>query len=102
MGNALQDGSVDRRVPVDVICQHSKDGHIIPIKVRLVNEDGELQTFQIRGYRHRSGGEKFVLPSGIPVAGRFVYEFECKIAVFGVEKQIYLIYNVYDNIWRMI
>ena len=29
---------------VDVICQHNKDGSMIPIRVRLTDEDGAVQT----------------------------------------------------------
>ena len=29
---------------VDVICQHNKDGSMIPMRVRLTDEDGAVQT----------------------------------------------------------
>lgn len=31
------------RRSADVICQHKKDGTIIPLKLRIEDEDGELQ-----------------------------------------------------------
>ena len=36
---------------VDVIAQHNHDGTIIPLRLRLEDEDGELQTYTIQGYR---------------------------------------------------
>ncbi len=30
---------------VDVICQHNKDGSMIPMRVRLTDEDGAVQTY---------------------------------------------------------
>ena len=36
---------------VDVICQHSADGTIIPIRVRVKDEDGEYHAYTIKGYK---------------------------------------------------
>ena len=33
---------------VDVICQHNKDGSMIPMRVRLTDEDGAVQTYTIK------------------------------------------------------
>ena len=32
---------------IDVICQHNRDRTIMPIKIRLTDEYGELQTYMI-------------------------------------------------------
>ncbi len=42
---------------VDVICQFKKDGSIVPIKFRVLTEDGEYQEFtvEIKGYRFFTG-----------------------------------------------
>lgn len=44
--------SVNRKAPqkVDVICQHSVDGTIIPLRVRMTDEDGQRQMFNIKEY----------------------------------------------------
>ena len=36
--------------PIDVICQHSRDGKITPMKIRVIDEDGEYQEYKIKGY----------------------------------------------------
>ena len=41
---------------VDVICQHCRDGTIIPMRVRLKDEEGMLQSYTIKGYRKVDGG----------------------------------------------
>lgn len=32
----------------DVICQHKIDGSIIPLKIRITDEDGEYQVYNIK------------------------------------------------------
>ena len=34
----------------DVICQPSRDGKITPMKIRVIDEDGEYQEYKIKGY----------------------------------------------------
>ena len=36
---------------LDVICQFKKDGTIIPLKIRLQDEDGEYQSYMVKSYR---------------------------------------------------
>ena len=36
--------------PIDVICQPSRDGKITPMKIRVIDEDGEYQEYKIKGY----------------------------------------------------
>ena len=42
-----------QRKPIDTICQHSKDGEIIPLKIRLTDEDGECQEYMGCMSRHK-------------------------------------------------
>ena len=35
----------------DVICQHKTDGTIIPLKIRITDEDGEYQVYNIKSYK---------------------------------------------------
>ncbi len=39
---------------VDVICQHNKDGSMIPMRVRLTDEVGAIQTYTIKNYEDLS------------------------------------------------
>ena len=56
---------MDKRI--DLICQHTMEGKIIPLKLRFQDEDGELQEYSVKGYRDTS---EFGITS-----------FECKIIV---------------------
>ncbi|MCQ2539973.1 MAG: hypothetical protein MJ114_05935 [Acetatifactor sp.] len=85
---------------VDVICQHSRDGSIIPLKIRIRDDDGEYQIYAIKGYKDVSGNGAYTMPNGIPGTSH-TWMFECKIAVFSTERRIRLFYNAYENFWRM-
>lgn len=88
-----------KQMNVDVICQHTKEGLIIPIKIRVADEDGELQTYQVRRFRERSiGGEKYKMPNEV-WASNYLRRFECKITIFSVEKTVELFYNGNRGTW---
>ena len=36
---------------VDVICEYKADGKVIPMRFRLINEDGVYEAYTIKGYR---------------------------------------------------
>ena len=93
-------GAASRKLPVDVICQHTKEGSIIPLKVRLMDDDGEYQIFWIKGYKELAHPGEEHMPNGIGSANH-IWRFECKIAVFGTERRILLFYNAYENQWRL-
>ena len=86
--------------PVDVICQHSKDGTIIPIRVRITDEDGIYQTYTIKQYRELSKKGAYTTPDGIFVCNDTLL-FECKILVFGHFQTIRLYYNIRESVWKM-
>lgn len=86
---------------VDVICMHGKDGSIIPIKLRVIDEDGAYQTYMIRGYKDISSNKMYAMPNGINASGH-IWRFECRIKVFDTEKRIVLLYNAYENLWRIL
>jgi len=45
----------------DVICQHKTDGTIIPLKIRIADEDGEYQIFNIKSYKVLSDHKEHTL-----------------------------------------
>lgn len=85
---------------VDVICQHTREGHMIPIKVRIQDEEGEFQTYAVKGYKDLSRKGSYNMPNGV-TATSTIFPFDCKITVFGNEKILHLYYNSNDQIWRM-
>lgn len=84
---------------IDVICQHTRDGRIIPL-IRVKDADGEFQTFMVQGYRDLTHPGKYTLGNGVEVSGCTIKTYECKIVVFGIEKVIKIFYNSSENLWR--
>ena len=85
--------------PIEVICQHCKDGSIIPIKIRLQDEDDLYQVYMIKSYRQLEKGSS-ILPSEGFIYGD-VLRYECKIEVFGVQNRIRLHYNKSQTKWNL-
>ncbi len=86
---------------VDVICQHSRDGSLIPIRVRVVDDDGDLQTYTIKGYRQLPHQGTRTMPDGVHVSNETLI-YECNIINFGTKKMIRLYYEPHGGtVWRM-
>lgn len=85
---------------IDVICQHSTDGTIIPLRVRLSDENGERQTLNIEGYRDLSHQGTRAMPDGVYVTNNTLV-FECKIIVHNQTRKINLYYEPSSLIWKM-
>ena len=93
-------GTEAKNREIDVICQHTVDGHMIPLRIRLKDEDGEYQIFRVKSYKDQSHKGSYTMPNGVAVTSA-IFPFQCKINVFGREKIIDIFYNSNDNIWRM-
>ena len=86
----------------DVICQHKTDGSIIPLKIRITDEDGEYQVYNIKSYKDVSNRTAYTMPNGTSVApANHLWKFECKICAFNTLKQIQLFYNANENSWKV-
>ena len=85
---------------VEVICQHTKGSRIIPLRVRLEDEDGITQTYNIKAYKDTTPHNGYTLPSGVKVTSG-IWSFECKILVLDSLRPIKLYYNPRDNIWTV-
>lgn len=94
-------GAVDEKTMyVDVICVHQTDGHIIPLRIRIRDEDGEYQKYTIKGYRDLTTYKEHVNPYGL-VSSNNIWTFECLIQVFNSVRHIFLYFNSADNRWRI-
>ena len=82
--------------PIDVICQHTKDGNMIPLKLRFQDEEGEFQSYVVKGYKDLSNNT----PEGV-IATSTMFPFDCKISCFGTMKVIRIYYNSNENMWRL-
>ncbi len=85
---------------VDVICQHSRDGTVSPMRIRTVDEDGEYQTYTVKGFRDVSYQGAREMPDGVYVSDRTLV-FECGIMVFGRRRIVRLYYEPSSTTWRM-
>jgi hypothetical protein len=94
------DAVVTDKPYIDVICQHKADRSIIPIKIRLRDEDGEFQTFTIKSYKVLSAPGGHTSPDGL-CGTSHTWRFLCKIVCFGMEKSVRLFYNAYENYWQI-
>ena len=87
--------------PVDVICQHNADGTLMPMRLRVKDEDGINQTFAIKGYREFSRDAGYKLPNGFELTTDD-FAYECRIEVFGMKKTIILFYRPKSGtVWRL-
>ncbi|MCR5108972.1 MAG: hypothetical protein K6B28_12520 [Lachnospiraceae bacterium] len=86
--------------PIDVICQHTTEGYLIPIKLRFRDDEGEYQSYRIKSYKDLYHKGQFTLPNGI-IATNSILPYECRIDIFGRERSILIYYNCDDNIWRL-
>jgi len=86
------------RSKADVICQHTKDGRIIPLKIRIQDEDGEMQNYSVKGYRMVNVNGKVVMPNEVCVTSH-IWRFECKLCIWGREKIVGMSYNAIENLW---
>ena len=85
---------------VDVICQHTRDGVMYPIKIRVADEDGEYQTYRIKAFRDLSHQGTREMPDGVFVTNRTMV-YECDIIVFGRQRMIRLYYEPNGTVWKM-
>ncbi len=85
---------------IDVICQHTRDGNIIPLRIRVKDEDGMFQTFTIKSYKELQTSGQYVSQFG-NVVHNHTWAFACKIQVFDTLKQVRIFYNSNENLWRI-
>ena len=98
MGNIMEQNQF-----VDVICQHRTNGTIIPLRIRVKDEDGIHQEYNIKSYKDLTHVGSYSLPNGIMVSSsNHIHYFECKILVFNQYRLLKLFYNAYDCRWRIV
>ena len=87
----VQGGDHDMQKPVDVICQHCADGSIIPIKIRVQDDEQVYNVYNIKSYTAITS-DKIMLPSEVMITTDLM-RYDCKIEVFGIQKRIVLHYS---------
>ena len=85
---------------IDMICQNKTDGSIIPIKFRMIDEDGLYQEYKIKAYKDLSfKGKLFRLEDAGLVHSSGIVPFECRIESFGRDMTVKIFYNSNDRVW---
>lgn len=90
---------IDRKL--DVICQHTCSGEVIPIKLRMIDDDGEWQIYKIKAYKTLSCPGTIHLPNSVDTTLN-TWIFECQLVILGRIIIIKLHYNIYDGIWKIV
>ena len=92
--------SYDDLKRVDVICEHTVEGEVIPLKMRVKHDNGEYQTYRIDSYKDKSGNGSYTTRDGIYITNETDY-FECSIGVLGRVRVIRLYFRPKEGIWRL-
>ncbi len=92
--------SVDNptRRDIDVICQMRSDGEIMPIKIQLHDEDGELNSYKIKQYRVKFRPDTSMMPDVAFITSKY-FVFECKVQAFNRLVQLTLYYDTASSRW---
>jgi len=89
---------------IDVICQIKSDGSIIPIRIKLEDEEKQLQIFNIKRYKAPKAYLRHEISEDNK--GKFPFsdmlEYQCVIVVFEREKIITIRYVVSAHKWIMV
>ncbi len=85
---------------VDVICEHKADGCVIPLRFRLMNEDGVYEVYSIKGYRQLFYKETYTTPDGVHVCSKDVV-FECRVLILDMYRTIRLYFDKDKVSWKI-
>ncbi len=85
---------------IDVICHCTTEGDIIPIRIRIRDDEGQYQAYAIKAYKQLSHKGQFTMPNGM-IATSTIIPYDVKIIVFGQERLLHIFYNLHDRIWRL-
>lgn len=87
---------------IDMICQHNTDGSIIPLRIRMEDDDGMMQEYKVRAYKDLSyRGNMFDMPDVSRIHTSGIYPFDVRIESFGCERTLRLFYNSYEHTWKL-
>lgn len=85
---------------VDVICEHKSDGNVIPLRFRLMNEDGAYEAYTIKGYREILRKDCYTTPDGVTVCSRDKV-FECRVLILDIYRTVRLYFNTDRCDWKL-
>ena len=83
---------------VDVIAEFKSDGAIIPMRFRMMNEDGEYEAFTIKAYKQMPKKETYTTEDGVYICNEDLV-FQCKVIVLNIERIVRLYFFKRKNSW---
>ncbi|MCQ2082617.1 MAG: hypothetical protein MJZ11_13260 [Lachnospiraceae bacterium] len=86
---------------IDVICQYTKTGMIIPMRLRIQDSDGLYHVYNVKGYKELTSAGEYKTPYGT-ISHSPNWRFSCKIQVFDKYKDVELFFNGKDNLWKIV
>lgn len=86
---------------IDVICEYTSEGQIIPMRLRFQDEDGMYQTYTIKGYKELSRASEYKTPYGT-ISHSSIWKFLCQIQVLNKLISVELFFNANDNLWKLV
>ena len=87
-------------IKADVICQHTKDGVIIPMRCRLADEEAVINEYNIISSNQLEPNNDGYVSGGLFV-GPYSIAYDCKIKVYDRIRLIRLLYNCNTKIWEV-
>ncbi len=85
---------------VDVICEHKSDGNVIPMRFRIINDDGCYEAYTIKGYREIMRGDNYITPDGVTVCSKDKV-FECRVIILEMYRTVRLYFDTDRCSWRI-
>ncbi len=85
---------------LDVICEHKADGSVIPLRFRIMNDDGEYEAYTIKGYRQVFRKDVYTTPDGVTVCSRDKV-FECRVIILDMYRTVRLYFDTNNCSWRI-
>ena len=85
---------------VDVIAEFKSDGTIIPMRFRMMNEDGEYESFTIKAYKQVPKKGTYTTEDGVYICNEDLV-FQCKVIVLNTERIIRLYFFKQRSSWRL-
>ena len=86
---------------VDVIAEFKSDCTIIPMRFRMINEDGEYVSFTIKAYKQVPKKGTYTTEDGVYICNEDLVVFQCKIIVLNTERFVRLYFFKQRSSWRL-
>lgn len=91
----------EKNMYVDVICQFTRNRSIIPLRIRMQDDDGLQQEYTVKAYKELMPYKMETVASGNGYNHSGNRLFRCRIQVLDAYRDIDIFYNSRDNFWKI-